>query len=74
MGGPAAEGWEAGAGLERSVLAGLTAADGGGEAAVQVLLDALVAAQHRWRRGKTRFAWTVGCKGALRPANGNMWS
>lgn len=46
MGGPAAEGWEAGAGLERSVLAGLTAADGGGEAAVQVLLDALVAAQH----------------------------
>ncbi len=47
MAGPAAEGWEAAAGLERSVLAALATADGGSEAAAQVLLDALAAAQHR---------------------------
>ncbi|KAG2500834.1 hypothetical protein HYH03_001596 [Edaphochlamys debaryana] len=50
LGGPAAEAAEAAAGLGRSVLAALAggsgADGGGGDAAAQVLLDALAAARH----------------------------
>lgn len=43
--GPGAAEWEAAAGLERSCLAALAGGAGGGEAAAQVLLDALEVAK-----------------------------